>query len=57
MSLSKRLSNSNKFRCTRNKWFSEEEMASAELPRNSRAFEQAAAKHPREAETAPFRFP
>lgn len=57
MSLSKRLSNSNKFRCTRNKWFSEEEVASAELPHNSRAFEKTATKYPREAEAKPFKFP
>lgn len=57
MSLSKRLSNSNKFRCTRNKWFSEEEMASVELPHNSRAFDKPAAKYAREAEIKPFKFP
>lgn len=57
MSLSKRLSNSNKFRCTKNKWFSEEEMASAEFLSKSRAFEKPVAKYPRETEIKPFKFP
>jgi hypothetical protein len=57
MSLSKRLSDHTKFRCTRNKWLSEDEVMNVQQLTKTKLIEQKSIKQTRDIEIKAFRFP